>query len=243
MSDDSDLRRDPLQKRGIGDETMPRRSRRQSDRTSIHRRQATDEARKQRAERARAQQAQLMVLLANPVYRARYEAVRSALERAQMATERALAEIGKDLAAAEAKLGEIEDGAARLPDGTSVFRDANGVIRDADGNAIPEELAATILWRGNEPGFEAYRSQKNRVARHREALEQVWAYQVSVLGHASDRLTDEDNPPSLEELDDILDAIEAMPDHVRHKFSGEANPTSVKADPSAVTLPDLGAKP
>ncbi|MEM6932524.1 MAG: hypothetical protein AAF526_02960 [Pseudomonadota bacterium] len=199
------------------------------------------EGARKRRERLAAE-TQLVLMLQDPVYRERYEATAATLSSAMQTTAIVLARLEEQRVLAEAAVNDIRDTAARLPEGTRVYRDANGVVRREDGSAVDETLAATIIWTGNEPSFEAFRAARDRLDDIQADLDAVTDYQNDVLGPARDRITDEDNPPSLDELDRILDDLDdKMPDVVRE---AQTAPDTPEADSStSVALPTLATKP
>ena len=198
------------------------------------------EAKRRTAEREQTRRS-LALLLEDPIYRARYETTWDALRQAEMASDRALDHLTEQITHATSALQQMEDGAARLPDGTMVFRDETGMVRRADGTAIGETLTATILWDGHEPSYEDYVAARERLASLEDAQRSVERYQTDVVGAARERLDDEENPPSLEELDAILGNIEArMPEVVREHVT-PAQPETALENVTATLVPDLGA--
>ena len=181
----------------------------------------------------------LDMLLADPVYRARYEQVMTRLREAEQATEAALDRIHHLIGETEDTLRDMEDRAAKLPDGTMVFRDANGVVRRSDGSVVEAYLVDTILWTGNEPSYEDYRAHQDRLAGLEESRDEVERYRDDVLGPARDRVTDASDPPSLDELDAIMDDIEnEMPEIARETAPSHAEAAEVESSQIAIpTLP------
>ncbi|GAB5448436.1 MAG: hypothetical protein Gyms2KO_33090 [Gymnodinialimonas sp.] len=183
----------------------------------------------------------LDVLLQDPVYRARYEAVRDALGRAERATVTALANLGVLISQAQSELADMRQRAARLPDGTRVYQDQSGAVRREDGTIVDETLAATILWRGDEPSFEDYAGQRDRLEGLVRDHSEVERYQTDILGDARNRLSDEENPPSLEELDAIIGDIgNQMPNSARQLIQTE-QPEPEPSATAQVAIPELGA--
>ena len=205
-----------------------------------------DDERSPRAERKKqgseqAFRSMLDMLLADPVYRARYEQVMTRLREAEQATEAALDRISHQIGETQDTLQDMEDRAARLPDGTMVFRDANGVVRRADGSVVEAYLVDTILWTGNEPGYEDYRAQQDRLAGLEESRAEVERYRDDVLGPARDRVTDDSDPPSLDELDGIIADIETnMPSAVRDEAPPIETPDVERAP---ITMPTFPSSP
>lgn len=198
----------------------------------------SEQERKERE--ARAFQTQLDLLLQDPIYRAKYEKVMDTLRDAERATEAALARLDGLIEDAQSTLQDMEDRAARLPDGTRVFRDADGVVRRKDGSVVDDELAETILWRGDEPSYEdwvAGETQLDDLQGHRRDAE---GFQNDVLGSARDRMEDEDNPPSLDELDGLLDNIQSqMPSHVAAEIATDMPTADIPTAPSQIAIPKI----
>jgi hypothetical protein len=92
------------------------------------------------------------------------------------------------------------DRAATLPDGRKVFRDKDGNAVDADGNRIEDDLAAGIIWRGDEPTFEEYIALTDRLTRLENAIRDVHGIETE-LGGMRNELEDQEAPPSQDELD------------------------------------------
>lgn len=183
----------------------------------------------------------LDVLLQDPVYRARYDAAQDALGQAERATETALANFDVLITEAESDLADMQQRAARLPDGTRVYRDQSGFVRRENGSIVDDTLVATILWRGDEPSFEDYIGQRDRLQGLVNDRSEIERYQADILGDARNRLSDEDNPPSIEELDAIIGEIEQHMPRFVHETQREMSETAPATAPSAeISLPSLG---
>lgn len=193
------------------------------------------------AQRALTRMAQL---LNDPVYRAKYGSVLQVLSDSEQATEAAIDQLTKQITDAQTEIDEMKSNAARLPGGTRVFRDADGVVRREDGTTVDDHLADTIIWTGNEPSFEDVQDAKQRLDDLQTALDDVNGYQNGVLGPARDKITDPDNPPSLGELDAVLDNIKTgMPDAVKVQIAETVPAPQPEVDPLSVALPSLSSKP
>ncbi|MEM6276691.1 MAG: hypothetical protein AAF714_07040 [Pseudomonadota bacterium] len=203
----------------------------------------TAEGARKRRERLTAE-TQLALMLQDPVYRERYEAVSAALSTATQTTDAVLARLEGQILASKIALDTIQEKAARLPDGTRVYRDAQGVVRREDGSAVDDTLVATIIWTGNEPSFESFMAARDHLAELETDRDEVTDYQNSVLGPAYDRITDEQDPPSLDELDEILKDIDAkMPDVLRQSQTAPNERSPAQTDPTQIALPDLKQSP
>jgi len=184
----------------------------------------------------------LAMLLNDPIYRARHYQAMDALRSAEQAVAEAHRTLDALVDAAQVEIAAMEDTAARLPDGTLVFRDADGVVRQADGTKVDDDLTATILWTGHEPSFEDYIAAQTKLQDLQSSQTDVRRYETDVLGVARNRLTDEENPPSLEELDGIIQSIEAeMPAAVQQASARIDDPVAAPDKTTNVAIPNLGA--
>jgi hypothetical protein len=136
----------------------------------------------------------LQILMQDPEYAALYKDVTDLLSRAEVATDKALMR-------AEAALEDILDKAARLPDGGKVFMDKDGQVRSENGAIVDVAIAEGIVWPEDAPSYEDY-------TRTRQRIDEVREYQVGVLGHARERLSDEENPAQKDELESIQNDIQ-----------------------------------
>jgi len=181
------------------------------------------------------------LLATNAAYAAAYESTWDALDEAEGKAKAALATLTRKVSADNERLQLIRDTAARLPDGTRVFRDRGGTVWTEHSRLLESEAADSIVWSGVEPSYEEFQAAKDSVAETGAAIAEVERYQVDVLGHARDRLSDEDNPPDLEELETIQERIETqMPKQVMEIDAGQSS--GVTADLGAsveVTVPKL----
>ena len=194
--------------------------------------------RKRDAQRALTRLAQL---LNDPIYRAKHDRVLQVLSDAERATEAAIDQLNAQIMAAHAELDDMMDRAARLPDGTRVFRDTHGVVRREDGSVVEDHLVDTIIWSGTEPSFEGVQATKQRLKDLQSALDDVNRYQNDVLGPSRDRITDPDDPPSLEGLDRIEGDIQSkMPQIVQDQMP-EMTASAPDTPSQSIGLPKLGA--
>ncbi len=187
---------------------------------------ARDPKSKERRERDWAIHTALAILLANAEYAALYNNVSDLVDRAESVTEKALREAEQELADAEQALSDILDNANRLPNGTAVFRDADGRVWTEDGKLIEREALDSIVWRDGAPSYEEHLRRKAAADEARKRLEEIRRYQVDILGHARDRLNDTNEPPSMEELEQIQkDILEKAPPGIRSELETEASAT------------------
>lgn len=195
---------------GPGDDRSPEAKRKKRER-DLHRQMLAD-------------------LLLDPVYKAKYDLAWSTLRKAEGAVVSALDRIDRDIVKAKSKLDDMEDRAARVPGGDLVFRDQNGIVRYANGDVVADDLAATILWSGNEPSFEDYRDMSEHLSALQAQRRDVEAYETDVLGHARDRLGDENDPLSMEELDAMVERIQLNSPTALGKMADASSPVMPAAE-------------
>lgn len=154
----------------------------------------------------------LQLLMSNPEYANAYQDTMTALRDAERATEVALTKAGIARERASENLNGILDKAQRLPDGRRVFCDAKGNVWSEDGRRISHEEAEHIEWKSDAPDHETYLARKHELEEAQRREEEIRLYQTDVLGGARHKLEDQDEPPSIEELERIKREIaEHMP--------------------------------
>jgi hypothetical protein len=183
----------------LGNETAGRETGRILRFSAADNQQVQEEKRK----REEAYENLLQQMLQNAAYAKLYHKTEDLTTRAEILTTKALELLAKDMLQEKSVLEKMLDSANRTYDGTRVFRDAQGNVRDENGTIISADDAASIVWRNNAPSYEEIRAQQEKLAELRRREEELRHYQVDVLGNARDRLTDEKNPPSTDELQKI----------------------------------------
>lgn len=176
------------------------------------------------------------LLATNPAYAALYDETFDKLRAAEAATEAAL-EKALDLhGRLETERDAMLARAARLPDGTAVFRDANGAVWSEHGDEVTSSDLDAVLWPEDAPAYEAFRETTHALANAGQKVEALRGYQVEVLGHVRERMTDEDDPPTADQLRDFQSTLdERMPDI---GGTSKLNVTP-QADPAATAKLDI----
>ncbi len=174
----------------------------------------------------------LQQLLKDPEYEALYNGVSNSLREAEIEIENALTEARQQFDHHTEALDETLKGASRLPDGTAVFRDEQGRIFSADGREVGDEEAQSIVWREGAVTYEEYLARRKAVEDAQRRLDELHGVQID-LGGIHDRLDDEDNPMSMEELeeaeqkiDEVLGTISQKDDEVTPLQESTIEPTS-----------------
>ncbi len=176
----------------------------------------------------------LKLLLQDPEYAKLYNDTMDLLSRAEAATEKALAQAEQDLAKAEDTLDDMRDNANKLPDGTAVFRDKDGNVWTEDGELVDPADAAGIVWKDDAPSYEDYQRQRQKADDTRQRIDDIRRYQVDVLGRARDRMSDKNNPPSKDDIQDIHDDIIEQADYSVKREIQPENVESPVEEPSMI---------
>lgn len=163
----------------------------------------------------------LQTLLAtNPAYAQLYNDTLGDLGAAEAATDRAIAKAEAALKIAQEKLEQTLSRAATLPDGTRVFKDKWGQVWTEHGQPLSEADSQDIAWRSGLPGYEAYVEDRDAVTHSVTRLEVLQGYRIDTLGRIRDRMTDQDNPPASDEMEQFKrDIQEQAPAEVRAEMS------------------------
>lgn len=175
------------------------------------------------------------ILMNDPDYARVYEGAMDALVSAENAVDRALEKSMARSTATQLALVRTLDKAMKLPDGTVVFMDAAGAVRDKAGHTLDADLTSTLEWQGNEPTYETYREQRDALENSREAVSAIRGDQLE-LGEIREELSDHDNPPSKERVEELADRsreIEAI-----YEIGTELTPID-QSQTISVAKPDL----
>ncbi|MEM7173276.1 MAG: hypothetical protein AAF530_24145 [Pseudomonadota bacterium] len=188
-----------------------------------------------------AQMSTLDMLLTDPLFAARHATVSDLLAQAENSINSALAELQNEIVRVRGNLQDTLDNANRLPDGTRVFRDADGNVYTEAGRLVGAEEVGAIEWKENAPLYEDFLRQKNAVETLVEKIERLMRFRIDVLGKARHQLNDPDDPPSLDDLDEIeKDIREASARIFEHDEAIENTPEETHRRVSNIKLPLLG---
>jgi len=168
------------------------------------------------------------LLATNPAYAALYHETFDKLRATETATEAALEEALDLHGRLETERDDMLARAARLPDGPAVFRDANGAVWSEHGEELTSSDLDAILWPEDAPDYEPFRETSHALANTGQKVEALRGYQVEVLGHVRERMTDEDDPPSAQELrefqQNMEDRLSTIPQMDRWDDGASNNP-------------------
>lgn len=154
------------------------------------------------------------LLLNDAAYRQAHENLMGSIRSAQTSTQYALERVLEIQQAEQTIMDEILSNAAKLPDGTKVFKDKDGNVRSEDGTVIQPELAANIEWTGQEPSYEEYLAQRQRI-------EELEAYELELrgieieIGEIHERGNRDYEPLTPEELERDTDRVDELEKRAR----------------------------
>lgn len=157
----------------------------------------------------------LDIMLASPDYAALHAAAVTDVRKAQGLADTVLDRVASAKTAAQSRLDDILDRAATLPDGRKVFKDDNDRVVTRDGKPVSDDLAATVLWTGQEPGLSDLQDAERRLESI-EAIETRTRDHQARLGEIDNALHDSDEPLSPDEIkrfqDEVGDIKQAIED-------------------------------
>jgi len=187
------------------------------------------DGRSKRSEQSGERLSRLQQLLAtNPAYAALYDDTFDKLRAAEAATEVALDKALDLHDRLQTARDDMLARAARLPDGIAVFRDENGGVWSEHGDKVMGSHFDAIIWPENPPSYEAFRETTHALASADQKIDALRGYHVEVLGHVRERMTDEHNPPSTEEIEKLQGQITS---HA---------PEAIQAELGDIAVPDRG---
>lgn len=182
----------------------------------------------------------LDILMMDQAYAATYNRVMGILADAEQETQTAIDEAEERLSQAQDDLLRLQDRASTLLDGTRVYQDKNGHVITEEGKHLHTPETDTIVWKAGSPSHEEYLSHKKNVSDWQVYLDDLRTYQTGVLGSARDHMTDPDNPPSQEELEQIENDITSRnPVSAKPKTDLEETTERDTQPSSDITVPSL----
>ena len=187
-----------------------------------------------------------LMLMENSTYAALFEETATILTDAQSRLDALLERVHTHIEQSTAALDDKLERAARLPDDTKVFKDQSGQIRTQDGSAVPADLAATILWSGNEPSYEDVQADSARLNRLTE-LESDIQFCQAEIGDMQAAMEDDDNPPKEDDLKDFGQRAQDIADDLGQEMDETLAKTTPTVEPNqtigrstvAIVVPEL----
>lgn len=180
------------------------------------------------AEKRRAEQAEtltrLQLMMRDPAYAVLHQDMTRRLREAQNSLDEMRERAQQLLNEENEAIVRLDARAAKDSSGRAVFKDEYGEARYTDGMMVSEDEAAGIVWRGDEPTLAEREAKAERLAHIEAILADIDAGQVEI-GGMQDRLEDEDNPPSIDELN-------AMGEHADELLAGLGTDLQALSAPS-----------
>lgn len=146
----------------------------------------------------------LMRLLQDPEYARLYTQAANMVQDIEDAAARALSKLETEGEAAAQKLDEIKDSAATLPDGRRVYQTDDGRLLTEDGEDVSARRGDVRGSTENTPSWEEYKRAKDALDDIERRKREIDDYMRDVIDPLKRRLADPNNPPSKEELEEIL---------------------------------------
>ena len=181
-----------------------------------------------------------LLLSQDPHYAALYTKVSDKLEKAKQAVDQALIYVNQRLEESVRALQNLRHSAAELEDGTKIFQsERDSGVYTEHGERLTDEETQEVVIPDHAPSWEDYQAAQ---AAHETALRQkqeIETYQHDVLEPITEQMQDEDNPPTMEELEEFEERLEsAMPDAVKARFL--VNGARVNTSPAVSAAHDMG---
>lgn len=202
---------------------------------------------KERDERQRLARHVEAILSDQERYDALFNDTMDLLKQAEIAADQHIIDLKNRITAHEEIFAKKLDGVNRVNDGTAegmiVFKNSNGDIVDKNGERITDQAKIDgIVWRDGAMTYEEYVAGQNKTAELKEALKKVERYRTETLGDARERLTDEENKPDYEEVEEIRDLIQdkastALSIDIQESPGQVASPSK----PQNFSMPVIGA--
>lgn len=161
----------------------------------------------------------LLRLLQDPNYARLYSQAANAVTNAEEATNRALRKLDEKAELASQSLNALRDKALELPDGRKVFRAKDGRFLTEDGKDVSDQRGALKGSLEDAPSYEEFKHALETLQDIQRRQRELERYKQDVLNPFKDRLSDTDNPPSEDELHEMIERTEAMPPDARAELA------------------------
>jgi hypothetical protein len=114
------------------------------------------------------------------------------------------------------------DATPRWQDDQRLFRDKDGDVRDQHGKIIEGLAAEDVVWPEGAPTYEDWHAVEDRITATQTHLEDWQNLRDNQIAPAQDRMTDEDDPPTIEEMEAMRDSLEALAEPLRQVSQAKA---------------------
>ena len=174
-------------------------------------------------------------MMFNEVYRAAWESAMDAVNEAESAVYEALIQASHDLSEAERRHNDLLRRASTTPEGIKVFGDRDGNIYTENGEPLTAEVVASLVHDDSAPTWEDYSGSREKLIAAQIHHSDVYA-KSDRLVEIRDELTDENNPLSIDEIQDRVQEVNDLRQSV--EISEISSEISLRHDIPEV-VPDL----
>ncbi|MGJ8530557.1 MAG: hypothetical protein ACSHYC_00135 [Alphaproteobacteria bacterium] len=187
---------------------------------------------------SRAMNALEMALMANPAYAEIHKAAVNETRAAQRTAQAFQDDVDLALSEVRANIASMLDEAVTLPDGRKAFMGKDGLAWTVDGERVDDAITAGIDWSGR-PASDEYQELLDR----EEALgnaSHLGRQLSNRLGEIHNELNDEDEPPSVEAIENYRAEIEA----IEAELNSSADELNIKTENKSIendVAPDIAA--
>lgn len=177
-----------------------------------------------------------MALMSNPAYAAIHKAAVDETRAAQHNVQAFQDDVEVALSEARADIAHMLDEAVTLPDGRKAFMGEDGIAWTMESERVDEAITAGIDW-SKRPKHDAFQELLAR----EEALEnasQQGRQLSNRLGEIHNELSDEDEPPSAEAIENYRAEIEA----IEAELNSSADELNIKTENTSIendVAPDI----
>ena len=158
-------------------------------------------------------------MMFNEVYRAAWESAMDAVNEAESAVYEALIQASHDLSEAERRHNDLLRRASTTPEGIKVFGDRDGNIYTENGEPLTAEVVASLVRDDKAPTWEDYSGSREKLIAAQIHHSDIYA-KSDRLVEIREELTDENNPASIERIDELAEEaaqiqVSVQPEQIR----------------------------
>lgn len=158
------------------------------------------------------------------------------------AAEKALSEIEAALDSVRLEQQKLLE-RAPLVGGKRVFRDDDGSVWTEEDSRLPDEIAAGIQWKGDEPPRKEFKAGQARIDELVRSADKIRGIQVEVADLGAE-LNDDKNPPGFERIEVVKDSLNVYRQEVQNErrklgFVEDVEVTAEVTLPASSNIPKL----
>lgn len=179
-----------------------------------------------------------LALMNNPAYAAIHKAAVDETRAAQRTAQAFQDDVDMALSKVRADMARMLDEAVTLPDGRKAFMGEDGVAWTVDGERVDEAITAGIDWSGRSTRDDYQKLLTREVTLENASLQ--GRKLSNRLGEIHNELNDEDEPPSVEAIENYRAEIEA----IEAELNSSADELNIKTENKSIEndlAPDIAA--